>query len=55
MTTCLGKSSLFALLYASFVNVYEFGVYFFPFWFWGGMWDLIVLIPDHCLYIYLIS
>ena len=21
----------------------------------GGMWDLIVLIPDHCLSIYLIS
>ena len=24
----------------------------FPFRFEGGMWDLIVLIPDHCLSIY---
>ena len=21
----------------------------FPFDFWGGMWDLIVSVPDHCL------
>ena len=26
---------------------------FFLFWFRGGMWDLIVLIPDHCLSVYL--
>ena len=25
----------------------------FPFGIEGGMWDVIVLIPDHCLYIYL--
>ena len=24
----------------------------FPFGFEGGMWDLLVLIPDHCLSIY---
>ena len=24
----------------------------FPFGVEGGMWDVIVLIPDHCLYIY---
>ena len=24
----------------------------FPFWFEAGMWDLIVLIPDHCFSIY---
>ena len=26
----------------------------FPFGFEGGMWDLIVLIPDHCLSIYIV-
>ena len=24
----------------------------FPFGFEGGVWDLIVLIPDHCLFVY---
>ena len=28
-------------------------VVFFPFWFWGGMWDLIALISDHFLFTYL--
>ena len=33
--------------------VYQFlCVSFFPFGFEGGMWDLIVLIPDHCISIY---
>ena len=41
MTTCLGKSYSFVLC-----------VSFFPFGFEGGMWDVIVLIPDHCLSIY---
>ena len=55
MTTCLGKSCSFGLLYMSFVN---FGqilcVFVFPrFVIEGGMWDVIVLIPDHCLSIYL--
>ena len=26
----------------------------FPFGFEGGMWDLIVLVPDHCLSFYFI-
>ena len=53
MTICLGKSCPFGLLCVSFVNVYQFlCVSFFSFGFEGGMWDLIVLISDHCLSIY---
>ena len=53
MTTCLGKSCSFGLLCVHFVNVYEFVcAVFFPFEFEGGMWDLIVLIPDHYFSIY---
>ena len=29
-------------------------VSFFPFCIEGGMWDVIVLIPDHCLSIYFV-
>ena len=37
----------------SFVNVYQFlCVSYLPVWFEGGMWYLIVLMPDHCLSIY---
>ena len=36
----------------SFVNVYEFVCAAFPFGVEGGMWDLIVLLPDHYLSIY---
>ena len=37
----------------SFVNVYQFlCVSFFPFGFNVGMWDLIVLISDRCLFIH---
>ena len=37
----------------SFVGVVEFCVCpSFPFGFQGGIWDVIVLIPDHCLSIY---
>ena len=37
----------------SSVNVYHFFVCpSFPFGFVGGIWDLVVLIPDHCLSIY---
>ena len=28
---------------------------YFPFGFGGGMWDLIVSVPDHCLSFYLVS
>ena len=54
MTTCLGKSSSFGLLCASFVNGYQilcvcpssaFGIE-------DGMRDVIVLIPYLCLSIY---
>ena len=57
MTACLGKSYSFCLLYLSFVNVNLsfLCVLFFPFGFEGGMWDLIVLIPDHCPSIYFLK
>ena len=48
MTTCLGKNCSFGLLCVTFVNVCPS----FPFGFEGGVWDLNVSIPDHCLSIY---
>ena len=54
MTACMGKNCSFGLLYMSIVNVCEL-VSSFPFGFDGGMWVLIVLIPDRCLSIYFIS
>ena len=54
MTTCLGKNCSFGLLCVSFVGVCQnLCVFFFPFWFEGRVWDVIVLIPDHCLSIFL--
>ena len=50
MTTCLGKSCSFGLLWVSFVNVYQFAS--FPYGFEGGVWDLIIFIPDHRLSFY---
>ena len=52
MTTCLGKSCSFGLLCKSFVNILSLCVNPFHFGFDGGMWDLIVFVPDHCLSIY---
>ena len=53
MTACLGKSCSFGLLCVFFVNVYEFVCALLsPFGFEDGMWDLSVLIPDHCLSIF---
>ena len=57
MITCLGKScsfDSFSLLRVSYVNVYQFVCVWasFPSGFEGGVWHLIVLIPDHCLSIY---
>ena len=49
MTTSLRKSCSFGLLCLSFMNVYQFLCASFPFGFKGGMWDLIVLVPDHYL------
>ena len=51
MTTCLGKSCSFGLPCMSFMNIYQFYVHF-SFGFEGRMWDVIVLILDHCLSIY---
>ena len=54
MNTCLGKSCSFGLLCVSYVGVdHILCVSIFPFGIEGGMWDVIVLIPDHCLSIYL--
>ena len=38
----------------SFMTVYQFFVCVLLslLFFFGGMWDLIVLIPDHCLSVY---
>ena len=48
MTTCLRKSCSIGLLCVSFVNVYEFACVLLSLLvFEDGMWDLIVLIPDH--------
>ena len=53
MTGCLGKCCSFGLMCVSFVNVMNFCVCpFFAFVFGGGMWGLIVKIPDQCLSIY---
>ena len=55
MTACLGKSHSFSLLYVSSVNVYQCVCVCvcvcvcFSFGSEGGMWDLIALVPGHCL------
>ena len=36
----------------SFVNVCQFACLFSPVGFEGGVWNLIVLVPDFCLYFY---
>ena len=55
MITCLGKSCSFDLLCESFVNVSQMYVcVYFALEFQGGMWDLNVLISDHCLSMYFI-
>ena len=66
MTTCLVKSCKVGLLCMPFVSDYQFVLCFLfvcvcvcacassPFGFEGGMWDLIVLIPDYCLSFYFI-
>ena len=51
MTICLGKRSSFGLMCVSFMNFINL-CSSFPFSFDGGLWNLIVLIPDHCLSIY---
>ena len=55
MTTCLGKSCSFGLLCLSFVKVYQFlCLSFFLVCIEDRMWDLIVLIPDHCFSIFFV-
>ena len=52
MTTHLGKSCSCGLPRVPFVNRGQF-MYSVPFGFEGGMWDLIVSVPDHCFSFYL--
>ena len=47
MTISLGKSCSFYKLCVSFVNIYQFVCVLFHFGFGGGVWDLVVLVPDH--------
>ena len=50
MAICLGKSFSFGLPFVYVVHDYQFlCVRFFPFGFEGGIWDIIVLVPDRCL------
>ena len=54
MTTCLGKSCSFGLSRVPFaVNLCIFS--YFPFGFEGRIWDLIVLVLDHCLSFYFVE
>ena len=39
-----------ASAFRKLLSVYVFS--YFPFGFEGGIWDLIVSVPDHCLYFY---
>ena len=48
MATCLGKSCSFGLPCGVHKNVFIS----FPFGFEGMIWDLIVVVPDHCLSFY---
>ena len=48
MTTCLGKSCSFGL--SRVLSMYVFS--YFHFGFEGGIWDLIVSVPDHCVSFY---
>ena len=54
MTTYLGKSCSFtASAFRKLPSIYVFS--YFPFGFEGGMWDLIVSVPDRCLSFYFIN
>ena len=55
MTTSFGKSCSFDSLYMSFENFHQIFVYpSFHFGIKGGMWEVTVLISDHCLSIYFV-
>ena len=50
MTICLKKSYSFGLLYVYFMNIYPFVCLLLSFLVLRVlMWDLMVLVPDHCL------
>ena len=52
MTTCLGKSCSFGLTARAFrklLSVYAFS--YLPFGFEDRIWDLIVSVLDHCLFV----
>ena len=48
----LGKNCSFGLQCASLTFIKFCVCHFFPFDIEGGIWDVTVLIPDHCLSIY---
>ena len=53
MTTYFGKELFIRFTASAFrklPSIYVFS--YFPFGFEGRMWDLIVLVPDHCLSFY---
>ena len=53
MTSCLGKSCSFGQLNVSIVGVGQMlCVSFSLFSIEDGMWDVIVLIPDRCLFLF---
>ena len=52
MTTYLGKSYSFSLPRVPFVNCCQLMYLVISFCFEGRIWDLIVSVPDHCLFFY---
>ena len=56
MTNYLGKSCSFCLPRVPFVSCRRFVCLVIPlFGFEGRIWDLIVTVPDHCLYFYYVQ
>ena len=57
MTSCFGKELFIRFTVRVFRDRLSMCVCvcFFPFWFWGGMWDLIIFLLDHCLSFYLLK
>ena len=47
MATCLGKSCSFVLMRVFRDRIFICVCFFSFFGFEGGMWELIVLVPDH--------
>ena len=55
MTTCVGKRCSFGLLCEYFITFIIFVCASFPIGFEGGIWGLIVFVPDHYLSFYFAS